>query len=259
MSNTVVADSEGISPSSMRDPDLDVCEVRVVYDEDEIPGPTPRPNLRTTAVAVASRLGYDDVLLRSISDKLGARWSELGFRLGITKKNLDEVEVKKTEEQMIVEMLYTWHAQSHPPSRCGDLVYALGKVNRPDLVHLTQRFAMARGLNFKNPDRNVMHEYFNTIAGSLGSQWEQTALHLGLTAEDIQNAYGGRRRGGCESDTVCRNVFKVLKLWQDKPDSTHHQLLRVLMEDMGRVDVVSYVCRYFEKQDQRERIIADGA
>ena len=259
---SIVADCESVSPSSMRDPDLDLCEVRVVCEEDAIPGPSPRPNPppRTAAAVVASpRLGYDDYLLRAISDKLGERWSELGFALGITKKNLDELNVKKTEEQMIVEILLTWLAQSHASSRCGDLNYALGKISRPDLVHLTLKYAVARGLNFKNPDMNVIHEYFKTLASSVGSKWEEMALHLGLTTEDVHNAYGGRRRGACESDAASRNAFRVLKMWQDKPDSTHHQLLRVMMEDLGRLDVVRYVCRYLEREDQQRRIIADGA
>ena len=198
-------------------------------------------------------LGYSDELLRAISDKLIGKWFELGICLGLSKKQLDQLNDRKTVAEMGVEMLESWwRARSNHQSKWGELCYALSKIHRSDLLDETHRFFLGKILNNNNPDENAVHDFFRTMSNSLGGEWEDLAFHLGLTSDQIRSI------GRIYEQDTSRNGFKVLKLWQAKPDSAHHQLLRVLVEEMSRLDVVRFVLRYLEMEEQERHIVPDG-
>ena len=86
-------------------------------------------------------------------------------------------------------------------------------------------------LDYEKPDFPTMGRYFEVIAEALGSEWKDLGQYLPLSSDKLDKiAQKGER-------DPAHQVFQVLKMWQADRHGTHFQLIRVLLERMGRSSI----------------------
>lgn len=192
-------------------------------------------------------LGYSDIMLQEIGRKLVGSWKKLGIFLGISYECLEEMVVVKTVQDMSMEMFRAWWSVTTNHARWGELHHAYASVHRQDLLVQTQNFFATHNLDYNFPDPHTMDRYFLTMSESLAREWDNMGMYLGLSSERLATI---RRQPEQDLSLHC---FKVLKMWQAEPRSTHHELIRVLMDDMSRSDVARYVLLQLEHKERRCR------
>ena len=192
-------------------------------------------------------LGHSDELLHVIATMLPGEWDRLGIYLGVPFDKLLELEKVKTCREMTMEMLKAWWSTTTPDSRWwGELRYAYTIIHRHDLLSASIKFFQRHAIDYHNPDQSLMDQYFSIVADEITSnEWQEMGINLGIPLEKV------RAIGQHPEQDKSRLCFKVLKLWQSSPASSHHELIRVLRDDMRHRDLVKFIHQYvFLKQNK---------
>ena len=195
-------------------------------------------------------LGYSDELLKYLGDHLNQNWRKLGINLGIASFALDRLHQVKYTHEMALEVLFHWWASTTTHSRWGELHYALASVHRHDLLRQAQKFCKEHSMDYNNPDQSLIDTMFLPIAEGLAVKWKEFGIFLGVDTDKI------REIGQQPLVDTSLHAFNVLKMWQGKPESSHHQLIRILADHMNRADLVRYICTQYEKPRQG-RVVCD--
>ena len=190
-------------------------------------------------------LGHSDELLHVIGTMFPGEWDRLGIYLGIPYDKLLELEKVKTCREMTMEILKAWWSRTTPDSRWGELRYAYTNIHRHDLLSASIKFFQRHAIDYHNPDQSLMDQYFSIVADEIMSnEWQAMGINLGLPLEKV------RAIGQHPEQDKSRLCFKVLKLWQSSPASSHHELIRVLRDDMCHRDLVRFIHQYlFETEE----------
>ena len=210
----------------------------------DIPDRSSTSNVRTCNTHNHVTLGYPDYMFHAIGRMIPVDWKKLGIYLGIGYQVLESMINVKQPHEMAMEMLQTWWRSTDVHSRWGELHYALASTHRQDLLSLTKEFFKKHDMDFNNPDELLIARLFAILSDKTPRSWRDMATYLGLESERVR-AIGAQP----EQDTS-QHTYRVLKMWQGLPRSTHHQLFRVLLTDMKRTDVAMYILERFE-QDGR--------
>ena len=193
---------------------------------------------------VSCNLGYSDEILHSIGQKLPGCWKKLGINLGIPLSRLDQMTKVKYTNEMALEMFQAWWSQTTTHSRWGELHYALVSVSRHDLLQETQKYFKDHDMDYNDPDQMKMERVFFKLSERIPTCWKDIGIHLGVPLEKI-SAIGQQ-----PIQDTSQHAFQVLKMWQAAPSSSHHQLIRVMMDDMSRGDVTRFILKQFERPRQ---------
>ena len=195
-------------------------------------------------------LGYSDDILHNIGRLIPGLWKKLGVNLGIPLSRLDQMTKVKYPHEMALEMLQTWWRKSTPQARWGELHHALVSIHRHDLLADTQKFFQTNNMNYNNPDQVKMDRMFFTLAESIPTTWKDLGIYLGVDGSKLAEI------GQQPIQDTSQHTFLVLKMWQALPSSSHHQLIRIMADDMSRADVMRYILKHFEKP-RHGRIVCD--
>ncbi|XP_059930344.1 uncharacterized protein LOC132473960 [Gadus macrocephalus] len=175
----------------------------------------------------ASSPGPDlsDKQLRDVANTLGQEWEQVGLHLGLKNEDLDEFKnVKKVEYMQRRNMLRLWKDQRPGKATVQDLLRGLEDMK--DLPDETRRLLEARDYKASSPGPYLSDKQLQDVAKTLGQEWEQAALHLGLKNEDLDEIKKEKK----DEYMQRRNM---LRLWKDRRPgkATAQDLLRGL-EDM---------------------------
>ena len=189
-----------------------------------------------TSEAREGRLAYSDALLREIGERLSESWRVLGGRLKITAARMDALVARgdKSPEELCAEMFKTWWSKSTRNARWGERCVAFSRSKRMDLLYQTLSHFHKNRLDYRTPDPRTMEKYFIAISKFLASRWKEVGGYLHLAPERIDRIAEESRGNTAEW------AFQVLKLWQaeaDRVGGTRFELVRVMYEDMGRIDL----------------------
>ena len=195
-------------------------------------------------------LGYSDDILRSIGRMLPFDWKKLGVYLEIPITRLDQMVKIKYPQEMALQVLQLWWSKGSIHSRWGELHYALASVNRNDLLSFTQRFCRDHSINYNDPDQMEIDRLLFKLSEKIAAQWKDLGGYLGISSSKMAEI------GQQPHQDTSHHAFDVLKMWQLLPSSSHHQLIRVMNDDMNRGDVVRMMLRHFEKPRQG-KIVCD--
>ena len=196
-------------------------------------------------------LGYSDELLKYIGGHLHGSWRKLGINLGIRSWKLDHLHKIKYTHEMALEVLQSWWAKTNTHSRWGELHHALLSISRQDLLSLTQDHCKKNSMDYNDPEELQMEQLFLSLSEGLASRWKEFGLYLGIPLDKLTEI------GQQPIIDTTFHTFHVLKMWQELPESSHHQLIRVLGDDMSRGDLVRYICKHFEKRKRQGSIVCD--
>ena len=114
------------------------------------------------------------------------------------------------------------------------------------LVCVYIKFFQRHDIDYHNPDQSLMDQYFFIVADEImPNEWQEMGINLGIPLEKV------RAIGQHPEQDKSRLCFKVLKLWQSSPASSHHELIRVLRDNMRHRDLVKFIHQYvFLKQNK---------
>ena len=191
-------------------------------------------------------VGYSDAMLHHVGHELNSKWKMLGVYLGIPYSELCKMIDVKTPHEMAVEMFYAWWDITDVHIRWGDLHHALAGAKRMDLVVETQDYFRQCDLDYNDPNPSDIQLYFARFAQKIPADWQEVGARLGIDRHVLDSI--GREP---END-VSQHGYKVLKMWQALPDSTHHHLLSVVMDDMNRPDLMRYLLQTFAKEAENK-------
>lgn len=203
-----------------------------------------------STVVVSCDLGYSDEILHGIGRMMPFDWKKLGVYLGITLMRLDQMTKVKYPHEMALEMLQQWWHQSTPHSRWGELHHGLVSIHRHDLLKESQAFCKNQGLDYNCPNQVTIDRLLFMLAESITLVWKDLGLYLDVPTQKLSEI------GQQPVQDTSQHCFKVLKMWQVLPDASHHQLIRVLADDMKRGDIMRYLLKQFEKP-RRGRVVCD--
>lgn len=199
---------------------------------------------RNTQRAEACNLGYPDEVLHHIGRMIPGGWKKLGVYLGIPLMRLDQMLKIKHPHEMALEMFQSWWSNTTPYARWGEFHYGLVSIHRNDLLKDSQKFFKTNNVDYNNPEQVKMERLFFTLAEGIPTSWKDLGIYLGVTTTKLAEI------GQQPFQDTSQHTFQVLKMWQDLPLSSHHQLIRIMSDDMNRGDVVRYILKYFEKPRQ---------
>ena len=171
-------------------------------------------------------LGYTDELLRAVGDMISGDWMKLGTYLGIPKKQLDSMIVIKRPQEMVIEMFQLWWKDASPHARWGELHHALMYAHRVDMVKRVQRYCRDFEVNYNFPDSVTISKMFEVLAEYIPREWKEIGICLGLSMDQLRDMEIQ------PVNDISKHAYKVLKMWQTLPLATHHQLIKVMLDDM---------------------------
>ena len=205
---------------------MDMCETRITENSD------------------SCNLGYTDEVLNHIGRMMISSWRKLGIYLGIPLTRLNSMISVKSPQEMAMEMFQAWWSNSSPHARWGELHYGLVSICRHDLLSAAQKYFKTNEIDFNDPDQLKMDRLFYSLSEAIPDTWKNLGIHLGVSSTKISEI------GQQPFQDTSRHAFLVLKMWQILPSSSHHQLIRIMADDMNRGDAVRYILNYFEKPRQ---------
>ena len=188
-------------------------------------------------------LGYSDELLHEIGRMLPGQWKKLGIYLDIAYERLEKMVKVKTTQEMAMEMFRGWWSRTSPHSRWGELHHAYATIHRQDLIQKSQQFWKDNNIDYNNPDQCTMDRYFYTMSECLPKEWKDMGVQLDIPLDMLSTI------GQQPEQDMSLHCFRVLKMWQISPKSSHHQLIRVMMDDMRRHDITRFMLNYFSTHD----------
>ena len=160
-------------------------------------------------------------MLLMIGRMIPAEWQKLGVFLGIAYQQLESMIKVKKPNEMAMEMLQAWWNRTDTHSRWGELYHGLASVHRQDLLKAAQEYFKKNSIDYNAPDNHTMDRYFAVLSECIPVHWQDMAAYLGLPREKVVAINQQPQQD------LSFHTFKVLKMWQSLPTSTHHQLIRV--------------------------------
>ena len=221
-----------MSVSDTQDDSSDTSSMKVSVDK-------PPRSLSVSDLNNDPTKGYSDVVLRQIGSMLNSSWRTLGVYLGIPYSHLTGMMKVKLPQEMALEMFHTWWRSTDAHNRWGELHYALAMSNRYDLVADSRAFFRSRNMDYNNPNQGDMELYFARVSDKASTEWEEIGSRLGVSHDRLKGI-----KQQPEND-ISMHGYKVLKMWQALPSSTHHGLFKVLLDDMRRNDVFRHLLDCF--------------
>ena len=189
-------------------------------------------------------LGYSDELLHTIGRMIPFHWKKLGVYLSLPLTRLDEMLKTKYAHEMALEVLQAWWRRTTPHSRWGELHYALAAIHRHDLVKQTQEFYRENAMDYNSPTQSCIDRLMFMLAEAIPTSWKELGVYLSVPDEKIAEI------GQQPVHDTSQHTFKVLKMWQVSPNASHHQLIRIMGDDMKRADVTRFILKHFENPRQ---------
>ena len=186
-------------------------------------------------------LGFSEEIFKYLGGQLNQNWRKLGIHLGISSFALDRLHQVKHSYEMALEVMYYWWRNTTTHSKSDELHHALSSIHRPDILRQSQKFCNDHSMDYDNPNDTLVDQMFVLISQCVAVKWKEFGLNLGVGTDKI------REIAKQPIVDTSLHAFNVLKMWQLKPDSSHHQLIRILSDEMSRTDLVHYLCTQYEK------------
>ncbi|XP_056466919.1 uncharacterized protein LOC130405758 isoform X1 [Gadus chalcogrammus] len=158
--------------------------------------------------------------LLKVAQTLGQEWDQTALHLGLETKDLEDIKAEHRSVAMQKQkMLVLWKRRRPGEATAKDLLEGLKDLeDLPDETRL-----LLEGQNMS--DTQLLE-----VAQTLGQEWEQAALHLGLETKDLEDIKAEHRSEAMQKQ-------KMLVLWKRRRlpgEATAHDLLRGLkdLEDL---------------------------
>ncbi len=199
-----------------------------------------KPSIPLYTYFQSDQIGYlPDVLLVKLSRKLPqSDFTRLGVYLGVRLKDMGCLTCERTPEIQARDMLSTWYRQQ-PTPKWYNLRFAMSNCNREDLIQDTNDFMKLYDM-FEHPEVPLekwkVESYFLHLAAKIPTDWIYIALELGVTTETITNICQPTVYNGEMSNPV----YEVLRAWKYNRTSLPNNLITVLRDKMGRLDIAMY-------------------
>ncbi|CAL8349688.1 unnamed protein product [Arctogadus glacialis] len=160
----------------------------------------PSPNDRVDSITETSSAGPDlsDRQLMKVVKTLGQEWEQAALHLELKTKDLDTIKAEHRSVAMRKHKMLVLWKRRRPPGEATAQDLLRGLEDLEDLPVETRQLLSGQNLS----DKQLME-----VALTLGQQWEQAALHLGLKTKDLDDIKAEHR-------SVAMQKLKMLVLWK---------------------------------------------
>ncbi|XP_059930343.1 uncharacterized protein LOC132473959 [Gadus macrocephalus] len=183
------------------------------------PSPTDRvvfPDSITETSSAGPDLSEKQLL--KVAETLGQEWEQAAFHLGLETKDLDDIKAEHRPVAMQKQKMLVLWKRRRPPGEATALDLLEGLEDLEDLPVETRLLLSGQNLS----DKQLLE-----VAQTLGQEWEQAALRLGLKNQDLEDIKAEHR-------SVAMQKLKMLVLWKRRrpPGKATAQDLLEGLEDL---------------------------
>ncbi|CAL8332870.1 unnamed protein product [Boreogadus saida] len=181
-----------------------------------------------------------------VAETLGQEWEQAAIHLGLETKDLDDIKAEHRSVAMQKQKMLVLWMRRRPPGEATALDLLEGLEDLEDLSVETRQLLSGQNLS----DKQLLE-----VAQTLGQEWEQAALQLGLKTKDLDDIKAEHRSVAMQKlmmlvmwrrrrppgEATAQDLLRGLEDLEDLPDNTplslSGELQRIRSEFVGRVSI----------------------